>query len=419
MSERRVVVTGLGATTPLGGTIAETWDGILAGRSGAKPLPEEWLERYELPVHFACTIAQKPEEVLTKVEVRRMDPSAQYAVIASRAAMEDAGSPEIDPLRLGVAIGTGIGGVWTLLDQWDILKEKGVRRVFPLAVPMLMPNTSAGNVSLQLGARAGAHTTVSACASGAESMGTGYDMIRGGRADIVVAGGTEAAIHPLPFAGFAQMQALSTRNDDIAAASRPYDTGRDGFVMGEGAAVMVLEEYEHAVARGARIYAEFASIGMSADAHHITAPEPEGAGASRAMREAVERAGLTDKDIIHINAHATSTPVGDVAEAERDPPGVRCGRRRHVRQRDEVDDRSPARCGGCPRGPAHRALGPPPRRTRRHQHRRLRPQDRPRRRARRAPHAARRRHRGAQQLLRLRRSQRGPGGEERLSPTTP
>src|SRR6478735_7486724 len=286
MSERRVVVTGLGATTPL---------------------PEEWLERYELPVHFACTIAQKPEEVLTKVEVRRMDPSAQYAVIASRAAMEDAGSPEIDPLRLGVAIGTGIGGVWTLLDQWDILKEKGVRRVFPLAVPMLMPNTSAGNVSLQLGARAGAHTTVSACASGAESMGTGYDMIRAGR--------TEAAIHPLPFAGFAQMQALSTRNDDIGAASRPYDTGRDGFVMGEGAAVMVLEEYEHAVARGARIYAEFASIGMSADAHHITAPEPEGAGASRAMREAVERAGLTDKDIIHINAHATSTPVGDVAEA--------------------------------------------------------------------------------------------------------
>ena len=190
-----------------------------------------------------------------------------------------------------------------------------MRRVFPLAVPMLMPNTSAGNVSLQLGARAGAHTTVSACASGAESMGTGYDMIRGGRADMVVAGGTEAAIHPLPYAGFTQMQALSTRNDDITGASRPYDTGRDGFVMGEGAGVMVLEEYEHAVARGARIYAEFASIGMSSDAHHITAPEPEGAGASRAMREAVERAGLTDADIVHINAHATSTPVGDVAEA--------------------------------------------------------------------------------------------------------
>jgi 3-oxoacyl-[acyl-carrier-protein] synthase II len=315
MSERRVVVTGLGATTPLGGTIADTWEGILAGRSGAKPLDQEMVERYELPVHFACTIDTDPAEVLTKVQIRRMDPSAQYAVIASQAAMEDAGSPEVDPERLGVAIGTGIGGVWTLLDQWDVLRERGLRRVFPLAVPMLMPNTSAGNVSLLLGARAGAHTTVSACASGAESMGTGYEMIRADRADVVVAGGTEAAMHPICFAGFSQMQALSTRNDDPTAASRPYDTARDGFVMGEGAGVIVLEEYEHAKARGARIYAEFSSIGMSADAHHITAPEPEGSGASRAMLEAVERAGLSATDIVHINAHATSTPVGDVAEA--------------------------------------------------------------------------------------------------------
>ncbi|MGL5927435.1 MAG: beta-ketoacyl-ACP synthase II [Dermatophilaceae bacterium] len=315
MSERRVVVTGLGATTPLGGTIAETWEGVLDGRSGAKPLPPEWLERYELPVHFACTIAQQPGEVLSKVELRRMDPSAQYAAIAADAAMADAGAPEVEPERLAVAVGTGIGGVWTLLDQWDTLREKGVRRVFPLAVPMLMPNTSSGNVSLRLGARAGAHTTVSACASGAESMGYGWEMIRAGRADVVVAGGTEAAIHPLPFAGFTQMQALSTRNDDPAGASRPYDTGRDGFVMGEGAAVMVLEDYDHARARGARIYAELASIGMSADAHHITAPEPEGAGASRAMLEAIDRAGLTASDIVHVNAHATSTPVGDVAEA--------------------------------------------------------------------------------------------------------
>jgi 3-oxoacyl-[acyl-carrier-protein] synthase II len=315
MSERRVVVTGLGATTPLGGSIEETWDGVLDGRSGAKPLPQEWIERYELPVHFACTIAQQPSEVLSKVEVRRMDPSAQYAVIAARAAMADAGSPEVEPERLGVAVGTGIGGVWTLLDQWDTLREKGARRVFPLAVPMLMPNTSSGNVSLALGARAGAHTTVSACASGAESMGYAWEMIRAGRADVVVAGGTEAAVHPLPFAGFTQMQALSTRNDDPAGASRPYDAGRDGFVMGEGAAVMVLEEYEHAKARGARIYAEFASIGMSSDAHHITAPDPAGAGASRAMLEAVRRAGVSPTDLVHINAHATSTPVGDVAEA--------------------------------------------------------------------------------------------------------
>ena len=180
---------------------------------------------------------------------------------------------------------------------------------------MIMPNSSSGNVSLALGARAGAHTAVSACASGAESMALAFDMIRLGRADIVVAGGTEAAIHPLPFAGFAQMQALSKRNDDPAGASRPYDTGRDGFVMGEGAGVIVLEAEEHAKARGARIYAELSAAGMSADAHHITAPEPEGAGASRAMVEAVKRAGLTPADIVHINAHATSTPVGDVAEA--------------------------------------------------------------------------------------------------------
>lgn len=180
---------------------------------------------------------------------------------------------------------------------------------------MLMPNTASGNVSLELGARAGAHTTVSACASGAEAMGYAAEMIRVGRADVVVAGGTEAAIHALTIGGFSAMQALSKRNDDPAAASRPYDVDRDGFVMGEGAAVIVLETYEHAKARGAKIYAEFASIGMSADAHHITAPEPEGSGASRAMNEAVQRAGLSHKDVAHINAHATSTPVGDIAES--------------------------------------------------------------------------------------------------------
>jgi 3-oxoacyl-[acyl-carrier-protein] synthase II len=314
-SERRVVVTGLGATTPVGGTVPETWDAILAGRSGARPMTFDWVEKYELPVTFAATIHTPPGEVLTKVETRRLDPSAQYALIASREAWGDAGAPEVEPERLAVAIGTGIGGVWTLLDQWDVLKEKGARRVFPLSVPMLMANSPAGNVSLELGARAGAHATVSACASGAEAMGFALEMIRSGRADVVVAGGTEAAVHPLPFAGFAAMQALSKRNDEPELASRPYDTGRDGFVMGEGAAVIVLESEEHAKARGARIYAELASVGMSADAHHIAAPEPEGAGASRAMVESVERAGITPQDIIHINAHATSTPVGDVAES--------------------------------------------------------------------------------------------------------
>ena len=312
--DRRVVVTGLGATTPVGGTVPETWEAILAGRSGARTMDFDWVSKYELPVTFAALIATQPIDVLAKVETRRLDPSSQYALIAAREAWADAGAPEIDPERLGAAIGSGIGGVWTLLDQWDVLKEKGPRRVYPLAVPMLMPNGPAAAVSLDLGARAGAHTTVSACASGAESMGYAIDMIRTGRADVVVAGGTEAAVHPLPIAGFAAMQALSTRNDDPAAASRPYDTGRDGFVLGEGAAVIVLESEEHARARGARIYAELASVGMSADAHHITAPEPNGSGASRAMLFAVERADLKPTDILHINAHATSTPVGDVAE---------------------------------------------------------------------------------------------------------
>ncbi len=311
----RIVVTGLGATTPVGGTVPDTWEAVLAGRSGARPMEFDWVSQYELPVTFAAQIHTPPDQVLAKVETRRLDPSSQYALIAAREAWADAGSPEVEPERLAVVVGSGIGGVWTLLSQWDTLREKGPRRVYPLAVPMLMPNGPAAAISLELSARAGAHTPVSACASGAEGMGYAVQMIRSGRADVVVAGGTEAAVHPMPIAGFAAMQALSTRNDDPAAASRPYDVDRDGFVLGEGAAIIVLESYEHAVARGARIYAELAGVGMSADAHHITAPEPEGAGASRAMLEAVTSAGATPADIIHINAHATSTPVGDVAEA--------------------------------------------------------------------------------------------------------
>ncbi|HHU09258.1 MAG TPA: beta-ketoacyl-ACP synthase II [Intrasporangiaceae bacterium] len=312
---KRVVVTGMGATTPVGGTAPETWQAILAGRSGARPMTFDWVSEYNLPVTFAAQIHTDPGEVLTKVEVRRNDPNSQYALIAAREAWADAGSPEVEPERLAVAVGTGIGGVWTLLNQWDTLREsKSTRKVFPLSVPMLMPNAATAAVSLDLGARAGAHTAVSACASGAESIGLGLEMIRNGRADIVVCGGTEAAVHPICFAGFTQMQALSTRNDEPERASRPYDTGRDGFVMGEGAGIIVLESEEHARARGAQIYAEIAAVGMSADSHHIAAPEPEGAGAARAMVEAVERAGLTGADIVHVNAHATSTPVGDIAE---------------------------------------------------------------------------------------------------------
>jgi 3-oxoacyl-[acyl-carrier-protein] synthase II len=313
-SERRVVVTGLGATTPVGGTITSTWEAILAGTSGAKPLPQEWLDEHDLPVTFAATLDTPTSQTLSRVEIRRNDPAGQYALVASREAWADAGIGEMDPERLGVAIGSGIGGVWTLLDQWDVLRNKGPRRVFPLAVPMLMPNGPAAAVSLDLTARAGAHCPVSACASGAEGMGLALNMIRTGRADVMVAGGTEAAIHPLPIAAFAAMQALSTRNDDPTGASRPYDKDRDGFLIGEGAAVFVLEEEEHAKARGARIYAELSGVGMSSDAYHITAGEPEGAGAARAMLEAVADGGLELSDINHINAHATSTPVGDAAE---------------------------------------------------------------------------------------------------------
>ncbi len=314
--EQRIVITGMGATTPLGGTVPETWEAVLAGRSGARTIEADWVAKYELPVTFAATIHTPPDAVLTKVEIRRLDPSSQYALIAAREAWADAGAPEVDPERLGVAVGSGIGGIWTLLSQWDNLREKGPRRVYPLAVPMLMPNGPAAAVSLDLGARAGAHTPVSACSSGAEAMGLGVEMIRSGRADMVVAGGTEAAIHALPIAGFAAMHALSTRNDDPTAASRPYDLDRDGFVLGEGSAVIVLETEEHAKARGARIYAELASVGMSADAHHITAPDPVGAGAARTMLEALDRADLDVSDVAHINVHATSTPVGDIAEAK-------------------------------------------------------------------------------------------------------
>jgi 3-oxoacyl-[acyl-carrier-protein] synthase II len=312
---QRIVVTGLGATTPVGGNATQTWEAVLAGQSGVRLMEFDWVEKYELPVKIAATIKQPPAEVLARVEIRRLDPAGQYGLIAAREAWADAGTPEVEPERLGVVIGSGIGGVSTLLDAWDTLKEKGVRRVFPLAVPMLIVNGPAAAVSLELGARAGTHAPVSACSSGAEAIGQAMEMIRSGRADVVVAGGTEAAMHPMPIAGFAAMQALSTRNDDPEAASRPYDTGRDGFVLGEGAALVVLESEEHAKARGARIYAEVAGVGMSSDAYHIVAPDPEGAGAARAMRAAVESAGLSPQDIVHINAHATSTPVGDIAES--------------------------------------------------------------------------------------------------------
>jgi len=310
-----VVVTGMGATTPLGGDVASTWRAALAGESGARTFDNDWAERYEIAVSFAAQIKVKPDDVLPRPEIKRMDPSAQYAIIATREAWADAGSPEVDPTRLGAVVSSGIGGIWTTLDAWDTLREKGGRRVLPMTVPMLMPNSPAAYVELEIGARAGAHALVSACASGAEAIGYGVEMIRSGRADVVVAGGTEAAIHPMPLAAFAASRTLSTRNDDPAGASRPYDLHRDGFVLGEGAGIVVLESAEHAAARGAHVYARLAGVGLSSDGYHITSPEPGGRGQVAAMRSALTDARLTASDIVHVNAHATSTVVGDLIEA--------------------------------------------------------------------------------------------------------
>ncbi|CAB5062248.1 MAG: beta-ketoacyl-ACP synthase II [Actinobacteria bacterium] len=313
MSQRRVVVTGLGATTPLGGDVASTWAALLAGKSGVRLLTEDWREL--LPVHFAARVATEPADQMERVEMRRLDRSEQFALVASREAWKDAGAPDVDKERLGVVIASGIGGVITLLDQFDNLKEKGARGVSPHTVPMLMPNGPAANVGLELQARAGVHTPVSACASGAEAVGYALEMIRTNRADIIVSGGVEAAIHQLPMAGFAAMKALSTRNDAPERASRPYDADRDGFVLGEGGGILVLEEYEYAKARGAKIYCELVGQGLSSDGYHIAAPDPDGSGVQRAIKFALANANLSTKDIVHLNAHATSTPAGDVAEA--------------------------------------------------------------------------------------------------------
>ena len=313
MSQRRVVVTGLGATTPLGGDVASTWAALIAGKSGVRLLTEDWREL--LPVHFAARVATEPADQMERVEMRRLDRSEQFALVASREAWKDAGTPDVDKERLGVVIASGIGGVITLLDQFDNLKEKGARGVSPHTVPMLMPNGPAANVGLELQARAGVHTPVSACASGAEAIGYALEMIRSNRADVIVSGGVEAAIHQLPMAGFAAMKALSTRNDAPERASRPYDADRDGFVLGEGGGVLILEEYEHAKARGAKIYCELVGQGLSSDGYHIAAPDPDGTGVQRAIKFALKDANLSTKDIVHLNAHATSTPAGDVAEA--------------------------------------------------------------------------------------------------------
>ncbi len=319
-SQVRVVVTGLGATTPLGGDVASTWSGLLAGESGVKALDFDWIEL--IPVRIGAPVAVEPTEVLERVEARRLDRSGQLATVAAREAWADAGfsgraeEAGLDPTRVAVVVATGMGGLWTLLSQYDVLKEKGSRRISPLAIPMLMPNASSGTLSIELGARGGARTPVSACASGNEALTVALDLLRSGDFDVVVAGGTEAVIHPLPMAAFGQMTALSTRNDEPTRASRPFDKGRDGFVLGEGAGVLVLETAEHAARRGARTYAEVAGYGITSDAHHIAQPDPGSKGVIRALQLTLQDAGVTPEEIFHINAHATSTPAGDVAEAQ-------------------------------------------------------------------------------------------------------
>ena len=311
---RKIVVTGVGATTPLGGDAQSTWRALLAGESGISAIDAEWVAQYELPVTFAGQAKVPASEVLTPQEAKRLDPSSQFALIAAREAWADAGSPEVTPERLAVEYATGIGGVWTLLDAFETLKERGPRRVLPMTIPMLMPNGPAAAIGMDIAARGGVRTAVSACASSTEAIANAITRLQSGDIDVVVAGGCESGIHPLPIAAFAAMHALSRNNENPAGASRPYDLARDGFVMGEGAGAMVLETEEHALARGAKIYAELVGGSVTSDAHHITAPDPEGTGAARAVLAALKQADAKIEDVVHINAHATSTPVGDIAE---------------------------------------------------------------------------------------------------------
>ncbi|HZZ95494.1 MAG TPA: beta-ketoacyl-[acyl-carrier-protein] synthase family protein [Jatrophihabitantaceae bacterium] len=312
-----VVVTGLGATTPVGGDVKSFWTGLLEGRSGVVKLEDEWAA--QLNVRIAARMAVDPTEILSRVQARRLDRAEQAALVASREAWADAGfsgsarEAGLEPTRVAVVIGTGIGGVTSLLAQYDLMKEKGPGRVSPLLIPMNMPNGPAAYVGLEIGAQAGVHTTVSACASGSEAVAYGLDLLNLDRADVVVVGGTEACIHPLNIAGFAQMRAMSTRNDEPERASRPWDKGRDGFVLGEGAGVLVLERAADAAARGRTPYAVLAGAAMTSDAYDIVQPDKN--GQVRALQLAVERSGLSYDDIVHVNAHATSTPAGDMGEA--------------------------------------------------------------------------------------------------------
>jgi 3-oxoacyl-[acyl-carrier-protein] synthase II len=315
--KRRVAVTGLGLVSPLGNSVEATWEAMLAGRSGAGPITR--FDPTPLSVKFACEVKGfDPGRYMDKKEIRRYDLFTQFAMAAAVQAVNDSCLEErwseVDRQRVGVIIGTGTGGIATFEENVRVYLEKGPDRVSPFFVPMFMANVASAVVSMRFGAKGPNYCTVSACATSGHSLGDAFRLIQHGEADVMIAGGSEAAITPLALASFANMKALSARNDDPATASRPFDKDRDGFVMGDGAAVVILEEWEHAKARGAKIYAEMVGYGMTADAYHITAPAPDGEGAQRAMLLAMEDGGIRREQVGYINAHGTSTPHGDAAE---------------------------------------------------------------------------------------------------------
>lgn len=316
--KRRVVVTGLGMVTPVGNDVATTWRGLLGGVSGAAPITK--FDASTFAVRFACEVKGfDPLQYMDRKEAKRSDQYSQYAIAAAVQAMACAGFGRLDDAlgqRTGVILGSGIGGLRSFEEQHDEYRERGARKISPFFIPMFIADIAAGLVSMRFGARGPNFATVSACSTGAHAIGEAFRTIQYGDADVMISGGTEATVTAMAIGGFANMKALSERNDSPATASRPFDLTRDGFVMGEGCGVVVLEELEHARQRGATIYGEVVGYGATADAHHLTAPAPEGEGAQRAMRRALDDAGVTTADIQYINAHGTSTPAGDVAETK-------------------------------------------------------------------------------------------------------
>jgi len=315
--KNRTVVTGLGALTPLGNSVDEIWKALVAGKSGIARVTRFNVDDY--PTQIAGEIKSfDPSSVIEKKELRRMDLTQQYAIVASEMALKDAGldPASLDLDRCGVVIGSGIGGISTFEQQHSTLVTSGPGRVSPFFIPMMIIDMCAGMVSMRYGFRGPNYATVSACASSAHAIADSYRIVQRGEADVMITGGAEATITPTSMAGFCQARAMSTRNNEPEKASRPFDKGRDGFVMAEGAGILILESYEHAVKRGARIYAEILGAGMTADAYHMTAPHPEGLGAQRAMSTAIADAGLTPKQIDHINTHGTATDLGDIAETK-------------------------------------------------------------------------------------------------------